>query len=81
MELDSELIQKKLYFVNQNLVSQHSKLSFDVQARIPLENLSLMGILIFYLPLVLLNSALVLLQLPVPPNVDQMLTNLASVFF
>lgn len=59
MELDSELIQKKLYFVNQNLVSQHSKLSFDVQARIPLENLSLMGILIFYLLLVLFNSALV----------------------
>lgn len=43
MELDSESIQKKLYFINQNLVEQHSKLNHDIQVRIPLENLSLMG--------------------------------------
>ena len=43
MEAASETIQKKLYFVNQNLVEQHSKLNHDIQTRIPLENLSLMG--------------------------------------
>lgn len=43
MEMDSENFQKKLYFVNEQLNELHSKLTYDIQSRIPLENLSMMG--------------------------------------
>lgn len=35
--------QKKIYFVNEQLKELHSKLSYDIQSRIPLENLALLG--------------------------------------
>lgn len=44
IEMDSENFQKKLYFVNEQLKDLHSKLSsYEIQSRIPLENLSMMG--------------------------------------
>lgn len=46
--MDSENFQKKLYFVNEQLKDLHSKLSsYEIQSRIPLENLSMMGKLNF----------------------------------
>lgn len=35
--------QKKLYFLNENLREMHSKLDYEIQSRIPLENLMQMG--------------------------------------
>lgn len=43
MEIDTQECpqtrQKKLYFLNENLREMHSKLDYEIQARIPLENL------------------------------------------
>lgn len=35
--------QKKIYFLAENLNEFHSKLPYDVQSKIPLEDLSLLG--------------------------------------
>lgn len=44
METNSETIQKKLYYLTQNLTDMHSNLkSYEIQLRIPLENLSMIG--------------------------------------
>ena len=41
---DNSEKQKKLYFMTEQLNEFHSKLnSYEIQSRIPLENLSLMG--------------------------------------
>lgn len=42
-EDNGERQQRKIYFVNEQLKELHSKLTFDVQLRIPLENLTLLG--------------------------------------
>lgn len=50
MELDTENSdkQKKLYFMTENLNEFHSKLSYEVQSKIPLEDLSLLGKFFFF---------------------------------
>lgn len=42
-DMDSSDKQKKLYFMTENLTEFHSKLHYDIQSKIPLEDLSLLG--------------------------------------
>jgi hypothetical protein len=48
MEIDGETKQRKLYYITENLKEFHSKLSYDIQTRIPLENLSFLGKLLIH---------------------------------
>lgn len=43
LETDNSDKQKKLYFMTENLNEFHSKLSYEIQSKIPLEDLSLLG--------------------------------------
>lgn len=58
--MDSELKQKQLYFIHDQLKDLHSKLDHEVQSTIPLENLMTIGNLNCLLLLIILILILII---------------------